>query len=644
MFYFFDANDNDIKNNDTNTTENEIAAATETITEQSEQTQERAVETMAEQTDTEQTTNTETITEPSEKPVITCIDDLKTIAENSVLGVLDGYIWEYCEDKNNHSEELKAFLNGNAMNELATFQSKITEYRKRVKKVSSNIDKTLRNKPKQETDFEEKEIPPFIYPYIDFRTGEQKEKVSPTALTQYIQQTDDYVLVHGKSKSLFYAYNFKTGIYTAYNDNQIDGFIKRHIEGYNPHLVKTKDVTETKKLILSDLDLKVIEPNKFNSDEKIIVGVDGVLDISSGKHFAHSPTFFSTIQLPCNVFIKPKDRGTAPTFEKYLDDFTEGYQDRKDFLLEVLAAILSNEDCAKFKKCVFLFGAGDSGKSQFLKLARMLVGENNSFIADLYTLVENEFAKAGLMNKRLTGYGDINFKRLKNTSLDLLKTIVGGDPIDGDVKFGDRVTFTFKGMAVYGANKMPVVSDERKQEIYNRMIIMPCNNVIPKEKQDGKLCEKMFAERDEIMKILYPYFKKVLNNNHFSEPQICIDTKKEYIETSNPVIVFIKECCEKRLNKVQKGDECTTGRMYDVFKEWYRQNYDKYDIPSQKVFKKEICNYLEIDIDVLNKWRATDGNRYYPLTLTLETKREFKRQYGNDGSSFNGFNVDYETE
>ena len=103
MFYFFDANDNDIKNNDTNTTENEIATTIETITKQSEQTKERAVETMAEQTDTEQTTNTEIITEPSEKPVITSIADLKSIAENSVLGVLDGYIWEYCEDKNNHS-------------------------------------------------------------------------------------------------------------------------------------------------------------------------------------------------------------------------------------------------------------------------------------------------------------------------------------------------------------------------------------------------------------------------------------------------------------------------------------------------------------------------------------------------------------
>jgi len=585
--------------------------------------------------------DTEPTTEPSDKPVITCIDDLKTIAENSVLGVLDGYIWEYCEDKNNHSEELKAFLNGNDMQKLAYSQSKVTEYRKRVKKISYLIVNTLFRKKLQQKSEERGEQPPFIITYTNEEGEIVKEKVLPTALAQYIQQTDDYVLVHGKSKSLFYAYNTQTGIYTAYNDNQVDGFIKRHIEGYNPHLVKTKDVMETKKLILSDLDLKVIEPNKFNSNEKIIVGVDGVLDINSGKHFAHSPTFFSTIQLPCNVFIKPKDRGTAPTFEKYLDDLTVGYQDRKDFLLEVLAAILSNEDCAKFKKCLFLFGAGDSGKSQFLKLARMLVGENNSCIVDLYTLVENEFAKAGLMNKRLTGYGDINFKRLKNTSLDLLKTIVGGDPIDGDVKFGDRVTFTFKGMAVYGANKMPVVSDERKQEIYNRMIILPCNNVIPKEKQDGKLCEKMFAERDEIMKILYPYFKKILNNNHFSEPQICIDTKKEYIETSNPVIVFINECCEKRLGKVQSGDVCTTGRMYDVFREWYKENYDKYDIPSSRIFKQEIYSYLNVEKCEI---RTRDGNRYYPLTLTLESKKEFKIQYGNDGSSFNGFNVDYETE
>ena len=132
-----------------------------------------------------------------------------------------------------------------------------------------------------------------------------------------------------------------------------------------------------------------------------------------------------------------------------------------------------------------------------------------------------------------------------------------------------------------------------------------------------------------------------MNNNHFSEPQICIDTKKEYIETSNPVIVFINECCEKRLGKVQKGDECTTGRMYDVFKEWYKQNYDKYDIPSPRIFKQGIYSYLNVEKCEI---RTRDGNRYYPLTLTLESKKEFKIQYGNDGSGFNGFNVDYETE
>ena len=643
MFYFFDENDNDIKNNDTNTTENEIATTIETITKQSEQTKERAVETMAEQTDTEQTTNTEIITEPSEKPVITSIADLKSIAENSVLGVLDGYIWEYCEDKNNHSEELKAFLNGNAMNELATFQSKITEYRKRVKKVSSNIDKSLRINPKQKTDLEEKEIPPFIRTYVDFRTGEVKERVSPTALTQYIQQTDDYVLVHGDNKSVFYAYDGKKGIYTTYNENQKDGFIKKHIELYNPHLVKMKDIAETKKLILSDLELKVKDFDVFNSNENIIVGVDGVLDISSGKHFAHSPTFFSTIQIPCNVLVKPKDKGKAPTFEKFINDLSNGNDEVKILLLEILAVIISNIDCSKFKKAIFLVGAGDSGKSQILNLAEMFVGKQNTYIADLCTLISNDFAKNGLMNKRLTGFADIDFKRASrnDSQIDTFKSIVGNDTIYSDVKFGDTINFKFKGLAIYAANAMPIINSERKQEIFDRMIIIPCSNIIPKEKQDPKLCEKMFAERNEIIKILYPYFKKMLNTKFFDEPQICIDAKKEYIKTSNPCFEFFDECCEKRLGKIQNDDMCTTGRMYDVFREWYKENYDKYDIPSSRIFKQEIYSYLNVEKCEI---RTRDGNRYYPLTLTLESKKEFKIQYGNDGSSFNGFNVDYETE
>lgn len=620
--FFFD----DIQINDTNT--NEITAATETITEQSEQTQERTVETMAEQTDTEQTTNTETITEPSEKPVITCIDDLKTIAENSTLHILDRSISDYCNNEGNYSNELIDFLKYDLL-EIATANKQKSLYNKQILPIIKRIQDYLTIEQDRNSE-QAKTRPPFIDVSVT-KDGEICENLNTTKLVQYVRDTDIYALIKANPENQFYVYDEKTGIYTLANNQQMNGIIKKHIEDYEPKFVKTNILTEVRNQLASDLNYTELE--KFNSDENIIVGIDGVFDVNSGKHFAHSPTFFSTIQLPCNVFVKPKDRGTAPTFEKYIDDLTEGYQDRKDLLFEVLAATLSNVDCSKFKTCLFLFGAGDSGKSQYLKLAKMLVGEKNACIVDLYALVENEFAKAGLMNKRLTGYGDINFKRLKNTSLDFLKTMIGGDTINGDIKFMDRVEFVFKGMAVYGANKMPVVSDERKQEIYNRMIILPCNNVIPKEKQDGKLCEKMFAERDEIMKILYPYFKKVLNNNHFSEPQICIDTKKEYIETSNPVIVFINECCEKRLGKVQSGDMCTTGRMYDVFKEWYRQNYDKYDIPSQRKFKKEICSYLNVEYDKCET-RTMDG-RYYPLTLTRESRIEFKIQYGNDGSSFN---------
>ena len=77
------------------------------------------------------------------------------------------------------------------------------------------------------------------------------------------------------------------------------------------------------------------------------------------------------------------------------------------------------------------------------------------------------------------------------------------------------------------------------------MIIFECNNVVPKDKQDKELCDKMFAEREAIINMLVPAIKRVITNNYELDiPSDCANENQEYRKNNNAVRLFIDECTE----------------------------------------------------------------------------------------------------
>ena len=162
--------------------------------------------------------DTEPTTEPSDKPVITCIDDLKTIAENSTLHILDRSISDYCNNEGNYSNELIDFLKYDLL-EIATVNKQKSLYNNQILPIIKRIQDYLTIEQDRNSE-QAKTRPPFIDVSVT-KDGEICENLNTTKLVQYVRDTDIYALIKANPENQFYVYDEKTGIYTLANNQQM---------------------------------------------------------------------------------------------------------------------------------------------------------------------------------------------------------------------------------------------------------------------------------------------------------------------------------------------------------------------------------------------------------------------------------------
>lgn len=458
------------------------------------------------------------------------------------------------------------------------------------------------------------DLPNFI---VEDKRGNRS--VNPALLAKAFREKEHFKLVRDPLTNSANFYFYRNGVYAAVSDATLKGHIKRYITDFDESLLLMRDVDEVFKNLLSDLTF--ITHDKLDKNERIINFENGLLDLDTLELIEHTPECLSSVQLPLQWSAKPCD---TPIFDDYLRTLTDGDKKKQRLLLEFIGAIFSNIRGYRFKKVLFLVGKGDTGKSQLRLLVERIIGSNNSCAVDLAD-IESRFGMANLYGKRLAGCADMSF--MKVAQLKKLKLLTGGDSIDFERKGKDKFSARFNGLLWFGTNELPRFGGDRGQWVYDRFIIVECNNVISPEKQDKHLCDKMYAERAGIVRKALIALKQAIDNGYrFSIPESSKELLKEYAESNSPVISFFKECCIMRSEGVPK-DNCSCRKMFDVFKAWCVDANNGY-VAKKSEFKKEIAEYLNMTIDEITV--RSNSDRFYIFTLTLDAKKEYSRAYGSD--------------
>lgn len=252
-----------------------------------------------------------------------------------------------------------------------------------------------------------------------------------------------------------------------------------------------------------------------------------------------------------------------------------------ELLLEYMGVCISNVDGSDIKKALFLVGKGNTGKSRLRLLAEKLIGSEHCTSCDISEL-EERFGMSMLYGKRIAGAPDMSAMNVRE--LKRFKSITGGDHLNMEFKGKDHFQAKYVGFFWFGANEMPKFGGDKGEWTYDRMIIVSCNNVVPPEKQDKKLLDKMYAERESIIVLLVNALKKFIERERkFDIPESCKLSADEYKVANSSVLMFYKSAAAK---EKQQGTTAPQSSFMRYLRRGQKQTESTY--PLNKAFGKSL--------------------------------------------------------
>lgn len=451
----------------------------------------------------------------------------------------------------------------------------------------------------------------WIITKINERSGDIKYSVDCPALAEHIKKSQKYIYISTCEGSAPIRYIYRnTGIYVPVTDDEVKGVIKSFIP---PFLQSAGTIENVFKLFKYDIDNVITPREALNSNENIINFQNGLLDIRDMKLYEHTDKELTTVQLP---IIYNAENNDSPVFDSFVYTLSGGDKKTVKLLLQYIGLAISNISVSKTKTALLLVGKGNTGKSQYSALISRLVGAANFTTIDFASLETHRFESSRLFGKRLAVDDDMQYSKVRE--LSKFKKLTGGDSIPGEYKGGALFNFQFKGLILLCANQKPKFGGDKGEHVYSRFVPVECNNVIPPEKQDRYLIDKMYNERTAIVNKALKALKELKANDYrFDLSDNSTRAIEEYKVDNSSVLSFLDECCVLRPDPPKRNDTITTGRIFTAYKYWC-DKYNNGRKETKSMFKKELYNYYNNDEIEIRK----DYGRYYIFTLTYEAKKD----------------------
>ena len=411
---------------------------------------------------------------------------------------------------------------------------------------------------------------------------------------------------------------YPEGYYQLVGGEVLRALIRDVIYRTDPSLISFPVIQEAEKLVRESLeDIKEEELNRY---EHLINVENGMVLVTPQcvSLMDHDDSFLSTIQLPLRFL---EEEAPTPTMDAFLEDLSDGDPEVRQLLWEVVGVICSNYSIKHFKQCPVLVGKGNTGKSVFFELMMRMVGERNSSVIDMERL-EKKFGTNDLYQKRLCGCADMSCREIGE--LKTFKQVTGGDPIFAEAKGLPGYSFRYGGMLLYCCNQLPQFGGDHGEWVYHRFLPIPCDRVIPPEKQNKFLIPMLMEEKDAIFRKGLTALQGVIGRGFaFTEPAAVRARRNEYRLTDSPCAAFVTECMAEKGQPGACRLDYVISQVYQVYKRWSLDSGINY--LSRRLFREGVAEALgTTGSKVLVKKEA--GMCFRDRTLTEEAVRLYLRE------------------
>ena len=175
------------------------------------------------------------------------------------------------------------------------------------------------------------------------------------------------------------------------------------------------------------------------------------------------------------------------------------------------------------------------------KGGQAFVGLENTSHVPLQDLDKDKFALADLYCKMVNTFADLKAERLSTTGM--FKTLVSGDSIRAQRKYGQPFSFRNHAKLIFSANKIPD-SDDKSYAYYKRWVILAFEKVFEGSIKDTNLINKLTTpeELSGLLNLALIALKQLQKDGGFTD--ISVEkVRKKYDENSSTVKAFLDDKC-----------------------------------------------------------------------------------------------------
>lgn len=386
-------------------------------------------------------------------------------------------------------------------------------------------------------------------------------------------------------------YMFNGIVYELLDNETLDRLILKELREPIAEIGRPEIISTIRAFVKKEPKLVIDDPT---IDPNFIVFRNGSLDIRTMEFADNDPLVFQTSYLNFNY---DRYNTHCPNFEKYLESVSGGDPDIKELMLQTHGYIAS---CSMDAKSFFLFiGEGDTGKSLTIGLDTMFFP--NDFVSTIeLQALGDKFSTGNLANVRLNVGGDLPNKPLTPDVVKHVKGITGNDMMTAEKKFVQPFSFKPTCKLVFATNH-PLVLQQRDDQFCERLVVIPFDNKIPKDRQDHDLLNKLRDELPAIFNMVLEAFLRLRNNNF---------EFKKVVNLSNYVAIPLSESgsvshLEEEVDDFvsihyeitgDSDDFVSIKQLYAEFNAYYLQHYnlntnqDKFSKAFRQLFDKSETN------------------------------------------------------
>jgi len=342
----------------------------------------------------------------------------------------------------------------------------------------------------------------------------------------------------------------------------------------------------------------------------LVFGKDGI------RTEEHSPDNFFTYK---QGFDYDPD-AECSLFEKMLDEAFEE-EATIDALQEYLGYIFMKKETLNLEKVAYLVGAGANGKSVLLDIITCLVNENNVSHVELKNFSKENNLVA--MKDKLLNIGSDGTN--KGVDTDTLKKIASGERVEARQLYNDVETITNLPKLIFAINQIPDSSSGDYSYGYmRRLLIFSFTKIIPKDKRDKHLIDKLKEELSGILNFAIEGYKALLEQQEFSSSNALEESIRQYALQLNNIEYFMSEY----IIDDSEGCRITIAQLYKNYQDWCKKSGVR---PTSKV---KLTSYIRS----LNKYEEYKNNSVKGFKFELHMQENSRRRTKTEDQDFE--NVD----